>query len=426
MRYGYYDPSCPAQTVNPGNSPTGAWLYDWTKLLAGDGITKTISLYGTDAAGNRSTGLNETFRIDTVAPVITLTAQISNTALITPAAVVPTQTAKGGKNKPGSAPLQQANATLPAQNAPIMAQADASNLQLSGVVSDGGIVASMSAIAFTSDGQILTEDIPFTQTSDNQWSWTYTPGITIDSGTQIYITAQDFVGNVSTIGPFGGQSGGVVLNVPLFGRRFKTGSQNASAPTPEVTETITETPEVTDTATLTPIVTDTPTITPIVTDTPTLTPVVSETPTLTPIASETPTETPTLGATPTETLVSTETPTLEPTATETPPASETPNTCAVAPNAVTLTSPANNDTMPRRRVQLKWNAVDCADSYHVIVTEKKSGDVVADVPNLTDTQYRTDQLDQGKRYSWKVIAVNSAGETTSEEWLFRIAQDAGQ
>ena len=59
-----YSPDCPTQTVNPGDQPTGAWLYDFNNVLAGDGVTTTISLYGINGAGNRSAAHAETFRID--------------------------------------------------------------------------------------------------------------------------------------------------------------------------------------------------------------------------------------------------------------------------------------------------------------------------------------------------------------------------
>jgi hypothetical protein len=82
--------------------------------------------------------------------------------------------------------------------------------------------------------------------------------------------------------------------------------------------------------------------------------------------------------------------------------------------------------MPRRRVVLRWEAVACAESYRVIVSERVSGAVVADESGLTELQYRTGQLERGKRYRWQVIAVNGYGEGASEERPFRISPEASQ
>jgi hypothetical protein len=158
------------------------------------------------------------------------------------------------------------------------------------------------------------------------------------------------------------------------------------------------------------------------TDTPTETPPVSETPT------ETPTSTLEASPTPTETLAATETPTDIPTETPTelPTPTDTPDPCATAPVAPALGAPPDSDTLPRLRVLLRWSAVDCAASYHLIIVERGSGQVVVDESGITDLEYRTPALEAGRRYLWHVLAVNPYGETASEEWMFRINPTAGQ
>lgn len=71
-----YEPTCPIASAVPGDSPNGEWYYDLSNLLSGDYVSQTMSFYGFDGIGNRSTQpLSVTFRVDTVAPVITLTQQ---------------------------------------------------------------------------------------------------------------------------------------------------------------------------------------------------------------------------------------------------------------------------------------------------------------------------------------------------------------
>ena len=85
-----------------------------------------------------------------------------------------------------------------------------------------------------------------------------------------------------------------------------------------------------------------------------------------------------------------------------------------------LVAPTDKDTVARERPTLKWNAAACADSYRVIIKERKGGAVVADVSGIAEPEYRSDVLERGKQYQWQVIAVNAFGETASEEWTFRI------
>jgi len=362
-----FSPDCLLQDVMPGGELNGDWNYDLGGIIAGDGVSVTLKFFGKDGNNNLSDALTRTFTVDTVAPVIQ-TSDVSKTSEV----------------------LDEENP-------------DAINIALSGQVTDGGGLAEMEALIQTSDGETIIEAITFEPLAENQWQWSYRPTFTPSSDMAIFVSAQDTVGNVSTIGPFNIEgSGTFVLNVPLFGRKFGVGNQQPQPVTPTATET--PTLLVTETPTSTVAWTATPTFAATFTATPT------ETPTL--LVTETPTETPTITETPTATPISTETPT------ETP----TPLTCALAPDAPTLVEPADDDTVARQRPTLKWNAAACADSYRVII-KLRNGTVVADVNGITDLEYRTDALERGKRYEWRVIAVNAFGETISDEWRFLVKEE---
>jgi uncharacterized repeat protein (TIGR01451 family) len=72
---------CLTLSVQPGTSPTGSWLYDMASFQNGDGITQTMTLIGRDGVGNLSEPISRTYRLDTVAPTITVTAAISEVVL---------------------------------------------------------------------------------------------------------------------------------------------------------------------------------------------------------------------------------------------------------------------------------------------------------------------------------------------------------
>lgn len=88
--------------------------------------------------------------------------------------------------------------------------------------------------------------------------------------------------------------------------------------------------------------------------------------------------------------------------------------CVAKPEAPTLVAPANRKTLAKSRVTLKWNAVNCADTYRVIVKQdSKNGPTVDRKKNVTETQYKTDTLPRGHTYFWRVQARNSSGSTWS-------------
>ncbi|NNJ12715.1 right-handed parallel beta-helix repeat-containing protein, partial [Chloroflexales bacterium ZM16-3] len=143
------DPSClPARSFD-GSSGTAAWSYDVTQLLAGDGISSTLRLYGVDAVGNYSSPpLSRSFLVDTVAPVITTTQPIS--------------------------------------------------VNLSGQVSDGGGAVTMSALVIDLNGIASSEPITPTSVGATSWHWEYSLAGRPQGTYTVFISAQDGAGNLSS------------------------------------------------------------------------------------------------------------------------------------------------------------------------------------------------------------------------------------
>ncbi len=386
---------CAQGDVVPSDDTTGAWNNNLANLMAGDGISKTVSIYGFDGAGNRSaTPAQRTFTLDTIAPVITVTQQI--TASLEARVLI-------------DAPTTQAELT--AQQAPPEAQ-----FGLRGIVSDGGGVAEMYAYLVTADGASKTETVQLTLSDAHNGAWTYTPLNPPAAAFTVFIGARDIAGNVRVIGSYQAQGdNSVTLFIPLLGRRFLTASQDALLATATLTPTATlTTTTTTATATATPTLTATATLTTTATATATLTPTLTTTitptltPTETPTVTETATETPTLAFTATPT----ETPTDVPTETPTVVA------CAAPPQPVTLLAPQNDATVTTKRVTLEWSAADCVDSYRVVVRDA-DGKAIVRVNKITDFSFRTEPLAKG-RYTWEIVAINGYGMTHSETWQFRV------
>jgi Ca2+-binding RTX toxin-like protein len=178
--------SCTNIPVLPGAAAQGAWSAALTTLLAGDGTSATIALYGSDAAGNRaSTPLTRSFRVDTVAPIITATQQLSPPAL-------------------------------------------------SGQVSDGGGLKALRALVMAPDSSTFTDVIATAPGSGGALSWSYTPNLTAVGAYTMYLSAEDLAGNSSTAGPFVVQSSGVSTPTPT--------NTPISTPTPTRTATPTTVP----------------------------------------------------------------------------------------------------------------------------------------------------------------------------------------
>ncbi len=135
---------------------SGRWSYQVTNDEPLDYVTETISLYGTDAVGNRTadpTTMNVI--IDNVAPVITVT-QVVSTSVYTATVRV-----------------------------------------LAGVVSDGGPVSHLRVDVQTPTGEFYSEP---PVRSGEAWRYDLHP---LTAGTYLlWVTAADRAGNVTTTGPF--------------------------------------------------------------------------------------------------------------------------------------------------------------------------------------------------------------------------------
>lgn len=106
-----------------------------------------------------------------------------------------------------------------------------------------------------------------------------------------------------------------------------------------------------------------------------------------------------------------------PTPTETATATLT-TACATAPTAPGLLTPQDGKTVKKKQVTLKWNAVECADSYRVVIRDQNHN-IVLRQENVTTTKFRVPALEQG-RYTWEIVAVNRFGKTRSGERALKI------
>jgi len=308
--------------VMPGDSPTGYWSVQRT-LAGADGITETLTVYGYDGSGNRSEGLERTYRVDTVAPTITSTQHVR---------VLYRDEDAGLRAAPGLDATYQPGDPV-----------------LSGTVTDGSGVLGVRVRVTTPSGAVSQQDVALV---GEAWSWV--PQLTEDGEYVLQVEAADAAGNVSVAGPH-------VLRVMTGRPVFLPIAMRSYAATPAPPEVVTDWawlpivlrecaglavaagPQ----ATATPTATEMPTPTATGVPTPTATETPTPTATLTPSPSATPTaaraETPTPTATPTVTV------TEEPTATASPPATETPTATAgpTVTEAATATAepPAPEETM---------------------------------------------------------------------------------
>ncbi len=105
-------------------------------------------------------------------------------------------------------------------------------------------------------------------------------------------------------------------------------------------------------------------------------------------------------------------PTVTPTTTATPTATATPTDvtgCAAKPDAPNLLAPANNASVKKARVKLKWSAENCVSAYQVVVRVGSPQGARADAgKNLTAPQFKTKKLNSGI-YVWRVKACNNFG-----------------
>ncbi|MFQ5342807.1 MAG: hypothetical protein ACE5F6_14805, partial [Anaerolineae bacterium] len=158
----------------------GAWTYELPDVAGLDNITRTVIITGVDSVGNRSTEpLSRTFRVDTVAPAITVTTAITQVLLGDTATV------------------------------------------LGGVVSDGGQVNSVFMTVQGPGGNLSTEQAlqaetltrstlrqPFDGAQDSALSapvvggWQYDLRADEVGRYSLWVNVVDEAGNLTTVGPF--------------------------------------------------------------------------------------------------------------------------------------------------------------------------------------------------------------------------------
>jgi hypothetical protein len=93
-----------------------------------------------------------------------------------------------------------------------------------------------------------------------------------------------------------------------------------------------------------------------------------------------------------------------------------------APQAPLLKSPENNTSGLPRSLFLRWHGVEHSAGYNLLVSEDINFTVPKmDVKNLKDSAYKFMSTQYGTKYYWKVMAVNSIGESNwSDVYSFTI------
>ena len=149
------DRFCVSRPVTPPNSASGQWFYPLTALDSGDGIEQAVTLSGVDASGNQSEPFTVTVRIDTVAPVLTVT-----------------------------------------QSA-VTATVNSQQQLLAGLVTDGGELSQIFGRIVAPDG---TTTWAVAQHDGDSWQLWAT--LTAEGSHMVWLEAWDEAGNVSRYGPF--------------------------------------------------------------------------------------------------------------------------------------------------------------------------------------------------------------------------------
>lgn len=139
--------------------------------------------------------------------------------------------------------------------------------------------------------------------------------------------------------------------------------------------------------------------------------------TYTPTKTSTPTRTPTRTATPTRTRTPTRTATS--TRTTTPTKTATQKSILSRP---LLLSPNHGTETRKTHVTLKWDRVEGATRYDIIVKQdSKSGELIERKKSVLDSQYKTRTLKVGRVYAWRVRACNESGCGKWSMWsTFRV------
>ena len=108
--------------------------------------------------------------------------------------------------------------------------------------------------------------------------------------------------------------------------------------------------------------------------------------------------------------------------TPTPMPSATPDASMCAASAAPiLLSPQNKAQLTKQKIQLAWNAVDCANTYDLVIrADSKTGDIVFQNSGQ-DSQALTKKLERGKTYWWRVTAWQNGLPHHSKWRSFTIA-----
>ena len=134
-------------------STTSRWSYALDPPEEDGGETHALYIYGVDAAGNRSSEpIALSYRVDTVAPVLTVDDSDGRVAL-----------------------------------------------PLSGTVSDGVGVDALELVALAADGTIVSDTIPVV---GREWTYADASRLPVADGFVIWIQARDVAGNTTVAGPY--------------------------------------------------------------------------------------------------------------------------------------------------------------------------------------------------------------------------------
>ena len=87
--------------------------------------------------------------------------------------------------------------------------------------------------------------------------------------------------------------------------------------------------------------------------------------------------------------------------------------CSDRPAVPMLVGPKEEATIRNGQATLKWQAVECATSYTIVITDAATKKQIEKQTGLTALEYQTSELKSGRLYQWKVIAVNEFGRSSS-------------
>lgn len=173
-------------------STAGTWSYPLPILEDADGLTQALTIYGADGVGNRtSVPISLTYRLDVVAPVLTVTVAVSQMALESPRPVLVGKVSEGNEldvvyvcvePPDGAYYCELARMeTLYRVYLPLIMKGSASGLNLK-VRADS-----------SSDGSVE--------------NWYYIPRSDVGGAYTFWIEAYDAAGNVTQVGPYEVQVG---------------------------------------------------------------------------------------------------------------------------------------------------------------------------------------------------------------------------